>query len=89
MKSKSRRKFLQDSIALGTAASSVLLAAKPLRAQTSASAAKIIGANDRIRIAQIGCGGMGKGDLRDSLKVKNVECIALCDVDNSQSAKIR
>jgi len=88
MKSKSRRKFLQDSIALGTAASSVLLAAKPLRAQTSASAAKIIGANDRIRIAQIGCGGMGRTDLRDSLRVKNVECIALCDVDESQSAKI-
>ena len=30
---------------------------------------------------------MGRGDLRDFLKVKNVECAALCDVDESQIAK--
>ena len=87
MKNKSRRKFLQESIALGTAAGSALIAAKPSRAQTSASTSKIMGANDRIRVAQIGCGGMGRTDLRDSLKVKNVECIAICDVDDSQAAK--
>jgi predicted dehydrogenase len=46
-----------------------------------------MGANDRIRIGLIGCGGMGRGDLDDFLQVKNVECAALCDVDDEQVAK--
>jgi len=85
MKSKSRRTFLRDSITAGTAAGSALLAEGPLAAQTASSTAA--GANDRIRIALIGCGNMGRGDLRDALKVKNVECVALCDVDDAQVAK--
>lgn len=88
MKSKSRRKFLQDSITIGTAASSALLAAGPVLARASSSASRVLGANDRIRIGLIGCGGMGRVDLRDSLKVKNIECIALCDIDDSQSSKV-
>ena len=83
MKSKSRRKFLQDSVGLGAVAGSALLA-KPLTAQTAASASKVVGANDRIHMALIGCGGMGRGDLRDFLRVKNVECVGLCDVDDAQ-----
>jgi predicted dehydrogenase len=70
--SKSRREFLRAS---GIAAS--VAAAMP----STASAARVIGANDRIRVALIGCGGMGRSDLRDFLKVKNVQCVALCDVD--------
>jgi len=30
---------------------------------------------------------MGRGDLKDFLRVKQVECAALCDVDEEQSAK--
>jgi predicted dehydrogenase len=45
-----------------------------------------MGANDRIRVALIGCGGMGIGDLRDFLRVKNVECAGLCDVDDARIA---
>jgi predicted dehydrogenase len=30
---------------------------------------------------------MGRGDLKDFLRVKNVECVALCDVDDEQSGK--
>ncbi|MFN8008710.1 MAG: Gfo/Idh/MocA family oxidoreductase [Terriglobia bacterium] len=88
MKNKSRRKFLQNSVALSAMAGSSLLTVKPVVPQTRSSASRVVGANDRIRIAQIGCGGMGRADLRDSLRVKNVECIALCDVDDSQIAKI-
>jgi len=32
-------------------------------------------------IALIGCGGMGTGDLADFLRLPEVECLALCDVD--------
>jgi predicted dehydrogenase len=53
--------------------------ARPLAANT-----QVVGANDRIRIGLIGCGGMGRGDLEDFLKVPNVQCVALCDVDKAQ-----
>jgi len=46
--------------------------AKPLR-QTS----------ERIRVALIGCNGMGFYNLQDHLKVPGVECAALCDVDEA------
>jgi predicted dehydrogenase len=55
-------------------------------ATTAASADQVAGANDRIRIALIGCGGQGRADLRDFVKVKNVQCVALCDVDDAQVA---
>jgi len=53
----------------------------------AAAYSRVLGANDRIRVALVGCGGMGRGDLRDFLKVKNVECAGLCDVDESQIGK--
>jgi predicted dehydrogenase len=80
MKAGSRRKFLRDSIGATCAALAGASA-------SAASTARIEGANDRIRIGLIGCGGMGRSDLRDFVKVKNVECVALCDVDDAQVAK--
>jgi predicted dehydrogenase len=85
MKNKTRREFLEQSISLGTAGAA-LFAARA-EAATAASYSRVLGANDRIRVALIGCGGMGRADLRDFLKVKNIECVALCDVDDSQVAK--
>src|SRR5262245_1578598 len=78
MKDKARRQFLKQSIGLG--AGTALLT----RATSAAAYSRVLGANDRIRIALIGCGGMGRYDLRDVLKIKNIECVALCDVDDSQ-----
>ncbi|HUG52300.1 MAG TPA: Gfo/Idh/MocA family oxidoreductase [Vicinamibacteria bacterium] len=82
MKPASRRKFLSQTIAAGTAA----LAAPGVSA---ASADRVRGANDRIRIGLIGCGGMGRSNLKDFVKVDGVECVALCDVDDAQVAKTR
>jgi predicted dehydrogenase len=56
---------------------------------SSLSQERVAGANRRIRVGLIGCGGMGWGDLRDMLRVGNVECAALCDVDDDQVARIR
>ncbi len=56
---------------------------------TAASQSRIAGANRRIRVGLIGCGGMGGGDLRDFLRVGNTECVALCDVDDTQTAKMK
>jgi len=42
-----------------------------------------VAANDKIGIALIGCNGMGQYNLKDHLKVPEVECIAMCDVDEN------
>ena len=81
MSSGSRRRFLRDSIGFG--ATSAVLAGASARAS---SADQVAGANERIRVALIGCGGQGSGDLRDFLKLRGVECVALCDVDDAQTA---
>lgn len=40
-------------------------------------------AADRVRVALIGCNGMGFYNLQDHLKVPGVECAAICDIDES------
>jgi predicted dehydrogenase len=45
------------------------------------------GANDRIGVAVVGCGGMGSMDLKDFQSFPEVEIVALCDVDERQLAK--
>lgn len=47
------------------------------------------GANDRIRIGLIGCGGMGRGDLQTFLANKEVDCPIVCDVDDLQAGRAR
>src|SRR5262249_17682548 len=79
-----RRKFLKDTLG---AASAAALAAPAASATTAASAARVEGANDSIRIALIGCGGMGRANLRDFTKLPGIQCVALCDVDDAQVAK--
>ena len=50
-----------------------------------------VGANDKIRVGLIGCKGMGFSDLQAFLRNPEVECIALCDIDdevlNSRAAE--
>jgi len=42
-----------------------------------------ISANDKINVALIGCKNMGWGDLSDMLLNDEIECVALCDIDQS------
>jgi predicted dehydrogenase len=86
MKTTSRRKFLKESVAAGSAAAGLSIL-NPKQTQAQNATSSILGANDRIRVALIGCGGQGSGDLRAMLRIKNIECVALCDVDDAQSAK--
>jgi predicted dehydrogenase len=76
-----RRDFLKTSakVAAGTA-----LAAATPRFLTAKERANSIGANDRIRIAQIGCGSRGRGahlenGILPHLKETNFEVVALAD----------
>lgn len=68
MISPHRRTFLQTSGAL---------------ALTAASASRVLGANERIPMAVIGCGGMGTGHLGGLVKradADKVQVVAVCDV---------
>jgi predicted dehydrogenase len=71
----SRRDFLRVATSAAAVASTVTLSAK--------SYARVVGANDRIRIGIIGCGGRGMGShfpgIRRYAKAQNAEVIALCD----------
>lgn len=81
---RSRRSFLKK---LGVSAAAVVTA--PTVAQ-SASVNNIeylhlikrqtVSANDRIRVALIGTGGMGIGDTQTALMVEGVEVVAACDL---------
>ncbi len=66
-----RRHFLQASTIAG-------LAASGLAAQDQE--AKKVSANDRIRVALIGAGGMGSGDAESSQEVPGVELVAVSDI---------
>jgi predicted dehydrogenase len=79
----SRRKFLQQIGSTG-----LFLAASPLAGLAAREKAeerilrydKIISPNDTIRIAVIGFGIQGHGDVRTALKVPGVELVAACDL---------
>ncbi len=79
----SRRKFLQQ---IGSA--SLVAAAAPLASFAAKEKAeeriirynKKISANDKVRVAVIGFGIQGHGDLATALKVPGVELAAVCDL---------
>ena len=53
---------------------------KATSAGLAAAAPQRVSANDKIRIATIGHGGMGSGDTRYALSVPGVELVAVCDI---------
>jgi predicted dehydrogenase len=76
-----RRDFLKKSTAL---AAGVALGSTITRPLSAASQKRVIGANDRIRIAQIGCGSRGvgahmKGGIIPHLQETNFEIVAVVD----------
>jgi predicted dehydrogenase len=56
---------------------------------TALVAAQRISANDRIRIALIGAGGMGSGDTRYQLSFPGVELAAVCDIYDGRLARAK
>ncbi|GMU92369.1 MAG: dehydrogenase [Candidatus Hydrogenedentota bacterium] len=72
-KAYGRRQFLQ--------ASAAGVAAAPILGRFA------VGANEKVNIGLIGCGGMGVGDLAAFLANPEVECRMVCDVDDKQIAR--
>jgi predicted dehydrogenase len=83
MPRKTRRTFLQHSVA-GLAGAAAL---SPI-AVSAQSQSQVAGANRRVRVGLIGCGGMGTSDLRQALRL-GAQVVALCDVDDAQSARVK
>src|SRR5687767_5821906 len=71
----SRRRFLHHSGSLLAGAALTPLLYSKLHAGVSQ--------NDKLRVALIGCKGMGMYNLTDHLKQPGIECVALCDIDNN------
>jgi predicted dehydrogenase len=86
MTKRTRRSFLKDAAAGAAGAGVASLASTPVVSAQSQD--KVAGANRRVRVGLVGCGGMGTGDLRAMLRL-GAECVALCDVDDEQTAKVR
>src|SRR4030095_2387339 len=76
----SRRTFLRNSM---FAAGSAALAGPFVRSARAGEP----GANDKIRLGLIGCGGMGSGDLQCFFRNPEVDCAIIADVDASHLAK--
>jgi predicted dehydrogenase len=80
-----RRRFLKS--AAGIAAGAM---AFPYVVSSSAlGKAGNVAASDRIVMGCIGMGGMGIGDMRGFLGKKEVQVVAVCDVDKSQRDKAK
>jgi predicted dehydrogenase len=75
-----RRIFLKRSAGVAGIAGAPFMASA---AQDTASP------NDRIGVALIGCGSMGRGNLSQFIRQKEVECVAVCDVDDSRAEQAR
>lgn len=71
-----RRNFIKGA---GTALAGSLF----LNPEIVTGAKRIYAANDKINIGVIGCNGMGWSDTTSLLKQKDVDLIAICDVDSN------
>ncbi len=78
MKNLTRRRFVNTS----------LTSIGALGAARAAARGAVPGANEKIRVGLIGCGGMGRGDILTFLKHKDTACPVICDVDDAQIEKV-
>lgn len=74
-----RRRFMNRSLATAGIAATM----------TAKARSNVLGANERIRFAAIGTGGMGRGDINTFFKNKDqkLECPLICDIDDKQLAE--
>jgi predicted dehydrogenase len=80
MKRISRREFLGSSTK-AFAGTAVMASGFESVSQSAGVQARKAGPNDKIHVALIGSGGMGKSDLSAFLRLPEVDCLAVADVD--------
>src|SRR6266508_3313648 len=67
----------------------VIRSAGAVVAVTAASYSRILGANNRIKLGLIGCGGRGRGVLGNFVKTDQVDVPAVCDVWPERTAQTK
>lgn len=70
-----RRHFVKSTVIMGSATTVPLFNYLPKRAA------------DTLRVGVIGCNGMGWSNIRSMMNIDDVECIAICDVDENVVAR--
>src|SRR5438094_4508150 len=73
MSNLSRRHFLGASA----------IAAGGLTVSALGDEKKTVAASEKVRVALIGCGGMGRANLRDFVRLPDFDITALCDPDEN------
>ena len=86
MKRISRREFMGDT-AKASFSATALAAGLTAATAASASTRQRPSASDKIRVGLIGAGDQGKADLDAFLRLPEVECPAVCDVDEKRLAE--
>ena len=77
-----RRNFIRSSATVASGAAATTVGAT--KAASVWSKTRGVSPNDKIHVALIGCGGMGRYDLSEFLRLDQAECVALADVDDAQ-----
>jgi predicted dehydrogenase len=67
---------------LGASAAAAAGLAVPL---ARADEGKKVAANDKVTVALVGCGGMGRADLHDFMRLPDFEIVAVCDPDEAHT----
>ena len=70
----------------GLVGAGILAGVLPVHAEPSSNRRRV-GANDKLTIGLIGCGGMGSVDMNKLMEKPEVQVAALCDVDKNQMPK--
>ena len=86
MKKISRREFLGDATKASLSATALAAGLAPAAAAT-VSPQKKAAASDKVRVALIGAGGQGQVNLSAFLRLSEVDCPAVCDVDDKRTAE--
>ena len=81
----SRRRFMRQMTAIAASTGVPVWFLERQMAQAADETKSIKSPNARPRMALVGCGGMGTGDARNSLRFADL--VAVCDVDSSHAEK--
>jgi predicted dehydrogenase len=79
MSKLTRRRFV-SSTATGLIGASAVLSARTKASQSARNVTNAQGANERVRVAVIGCGGMGRAHINNFMAVPGTEIVAVSDV---------
>jgi len=86
MEKFTRRQFIENTAKTSLTASALAAGLAPA-ATAFAGSQKTPLSRSKVRVALLGVGGQGKADLGAFLKIPDIDCPAVCDVDDKRTAE--